>query len=108
MQTYQIEIYRGDDTEIGIAVFDGDAPLDVSAGRLDMAIAPKVGEPARLSTEDGSIEAIGNAVLLHFTHELTRDWAFKKADYDLQYTEPDGTVRTLLRGEVVVTHDITR
>lgn len=47
-------------------------------------------------------------LLLQFSHSLTEQAEWTRAIYDLQATDEDGKVKTLLRGTIELTHDITR
>lgn len=105
MQQQNIKIYRGDDKNIvcHITIGDSKTPFNIDKGRLDMAI----GNHARIST-DGGITVSGNQCILNFSHALTEGWDFDMAPYDLQYTAPDGIVKTLMRGNIIVEQDVTR
>ncbi|MFZ7188081.1 hypothetical protein ACLSY8_09160 [Avibacterium avium] len=108
MQEVNLEIYRGDDTTFCLRLTQGKQPFDAIGASFALQIKPTNGEGVRLSSEDGQI-ALFNAstLLLHFSHQLTQDWMFREARYDLQMTK-EGKVKTLLRGKILLTHDITK
>lgn len=108
MHQEDLSLYRGDDTTIKVAFTTNEGDFLLGDGLLEMEIRPQIGQGVRLSSADGGIALFNaNTVLLNFTHNLTQNWSWKKADYDLQLTK-DGKVKTLMRGKVYLTHDITR
>lgn len=52
--------------------------------------------------------AVEGELLLHFAHATTENAEWGTADYDLQAVDEDGKIKTLLRGTIRLTHDITR
>lgn len=65
----------------------------------------------KLSSDNGEIstrEASAGELLLQFSHSLTEQAEWTRAIYDLQATDEDGKVKTLLLGTIELTHDITR
>lgn len=107
MKIIDIEIYRGDDTNITFIITDNkDAPVDFTGAELSMLIRPRKGDTYLLKQGNG-IAIVDNKVTLVFSHELTKDWSFKSADYDLQMIDSRGRYTTIVRGVVNVTRDIT-
>ncbi|MFZ7109582.1 hypothetical protein ACLSZW_05370 [Avibacterium avium] len=108
MQQQDFELYRGDDTLFKLSFAQGEQPYLIEGGELTMDIVPMGGKIVRMSAQDNSIIVLDEShILLNFYHDLTKDWTWKKADYDLQLTK-DGKVKTLMRGKMHLTHDITR
>ncbi|MFZ7141541.1 hypothetical protein ACLSY0_00035 [Avibacterium avium] len=108
MQEINLDIYRGDDTAFQITFNGEDAPFSVSGGEFAMQIKPTNGEGALLTSLDGTISQLDeNSVIITFSHALTKDWSFREAKYDLQMTK-NGKVKTLCRGKILLTHDITK
>ncbi|MFZ7222740.1 hypothetical protein [Avibacterium avium] len=108
MQEVNLDIYRGDDTEFQITFNTEDAPFSVAGGEFAMQIKPTNGEGVLLTSLDGAISLLDeHRVIIAFSHALTRDWGFREAKYDLQMTK-EGKVKTLCRGKILLTHDITK
>lgn len=104
-----IKIYRGDDKRLKFNVFQNGQPFNVVGSRFSMTVAPeKDGEAITLTTESGSIQAFENYVVVHFSHDMTKDLTWARGEYDLQMTTSLGDVRTIARGRVTLIHDITR
>lgn len=110
MQIHNFDIYRGDDSMYTLSFsFDDGSPAQLTGTRLVMDIVRNKKVVTTLSTDAGNgVRIISpNEVLVTFSHALTKDWGWTKAVYDLQ-VERDGFVRTVLRGGINLTHDITR
>ncbi|MFU2088937.1 hypothetical protein [Avibacterium avium] len=109
MEELDLSIYRGDDTAFTIAFTTDEGDFIIEGGVLEMEIRPKhIGTSVRLSSVEGGISLLNaNTAVLHFSHAFTQNWTWKKADYDLQLTKND-TVKTLVRGQILLTHDITK
>ncbi|MFZ7239810.1 hypothetical protein ACLSZW_01985 [Avibacterium avium] len=109
MHQEDLALYRGDDTTIKVAFTTDEGDFIIEGGVLEMEIRPKhSGTSVRLSSVEGGISLLNaNTAVLHFSHAFTQNWTWKKADYDLQLTKDD-TVKTLVRGQILLTHDITK
>ncbi|ULJ59728.1 hypothetical protein [Wielerella bovis] len=105
MQPAEIDltVYRGDTTQFILNVLLDNQPVEIEPHELSMQIkvlGREVLRPEFLVAESGKI-------VLHFSHEATRDLQFSQAHYDLQFKR--GTVvRTLCRGVFNLTGDITK
>lgn len=103
-----LSLYRGDDTIIKVTFTTQAGEFPIGDSLIEMEISPNQGQSIRLSSDNGLITKLDtNSILLHFDHALTQNLTWKKADYDLQITQK-GKVKTLMRGKVFLTHDITR
>lgn len=108
MDTRDLEIYRGDDKTVTVVfTTNNDEPYLLTDGSLEMAIVADEIEQARLTSANGDITFTENTASLHFPHALTKDWEFNVGTYDLQFTL-NGIVRTLMRGRILLTYDVTR
>ena len=61
-----------------------------------------------LSTEEGRLEVKGNAVIINFPAEKTKDYKFESAFYDLVITSMDGRRYRIAEGEVRTTPWVTK
>lgn len=111
-----IKLKRGDDElrQISLAYPSGKV-LDLSSlQRADLHAVvsrPTAEKVLDLSTENQLIEVIdatAGKLLLHFPHSLTEDGDWVQAEYDLQLTFADGRIKTVLSGQVILSHDVTK
>ncbi|WP_077475276.1 hypothetical protein [Rodentibacter ratti] len=108
-EKHDIALYRGDDTEITVSITDDDGvALPLEGVRADLHALANRDVVLRLSTDDGSITIANNDITLHFNHDLTAQAEWKSAKYDLQITDTQGKVKTLLAGTITLTADITK
>lgn len=119
---YNLNLYRGDDfllafvygvREEGTGVsqivstvgWNAHAQIRKDWGKevwLDLT----VGEGLELAHVDGDL-----IIYLHIRSDLTEPSDWDKRDYavwDLEVTDPDGTVTTIFAGEVNISSDVTR
>lgn len=89
------------------------APVDLTGCIARLQVREKVGLPTvllELSTGNGRISPLGTdgviALKVSATDTAAITWA--KGVYDLEIEFPDGTVRRLLNGGVVVSREVTR
>ena len=88
-------------------------PIDVTGCTGRMQIRPSVESPTVLaelsSTNDGVAFGGANGIVaLHIPAAQTAAFAWRSGVYDLEVAFPDGTVRRLLYGSVVVSPEVTR
>lgn len=116
MRTANIKLKRGDDEWRQITLtYPSGKVLDLSAlQRADLHAVvcyQKIEKVLELSTENQLIEVLNAAegkLLLHFPHQLTENESWTQADYDLQLTFADGRIKTVLSGQIILSHDITK
>lgn len=102
-----IDLIRGDDTDIAVIITDDSTPLTLDRiSRVDLHAKAQGKIALRLSSTDGSIEMADGELVLHFDRHLTAGATWQQAAYDLQAVI-DGKVKTVLRGSITLTHDIT-
>lgn len=102
-----IELIRGDDTDIGVIITDDTAPIAPERiSRVDLHAKAQGKIALRLSSTDGSIELGDGELVLHFDRYMTAGATWQQAAYDLQAIIDD-KVKTVLRGTITLTHDIT-
>lgn len=113
MNTANLKIQRGDDESRLIEFTQDDgSPFDLSdVARADLHAETRSGVVLRLSTQDGSIQLIDDGangqILLRFTHEMTQAETWTQAEYDLQLQFKDGSIKTVLKGNLTLIHDVT-
>lgn len=113
MNTANLKIQRGDDENRLIEFTQDDgSPFNLSdVARVDLHAATRSGVVLRLSTEDGSIqlldEGVNGQMLLRFSHEMTQAETWTQAEYDLQLQFTNGTIKTVLKGNITLIHDVT-
>ena len=111
-------IYRGDTEEISLKFEVGDPaqPYDLSVWaeiKMDIRILPNYLSTniLELSVENGGLEITGDdneRILIHLTPERTN--LFTKGNiyyYDIRFIGQDGSVFTMLKGEIESTLNIT-
>jgi hypothetical protein len=89
------------------------APINVSGCTGRMQIRPSIDSATvllELTTLNGGVTFGGAAgtVTLLIPATQTKDFAWLSGVYDLEVAFPDGTVRRLLYGTVVVSREVTR
>lgn len=101
MQHHDIQLYRGDDFVLKVAVKTANnQPADLT------------GADCRLGFSDGNslyyaqLHVIDNVIIAHFSHQLTKDLTIGRALWDLQITK-DNIVTTIAKGKLNITQDIT-
>lgn len=114
---YAIALYKGDDAELPLVIDEGDAPtftpVDITGSTFKMEIEKKRGGAAvlTLTTGGGGIpitDAANGAFKVIFSAANTVLLAIADPlQYDLQWTNAAGKVKTLLRGDLKVKKDIT-
>lgn len=113
MQRETLRLYRGDDYAIALTLRGRDGrAVNLTGVRADLHAAVAGETVLRMSTADSRIRAAqtpdGTPVLLiDFAHDLTAAADWQAADYDLQLTDAQGRIRTIMRGQIKLTGDIT-
>lgn len=107
MDKTTINLYRGDDEECTVRLFEKQPdetlkPLDLSdMARFDLWAKVRSKAVLTLSSTTGEIEVIdasGGVLKITFNHSLTKDATWSQADYDLQAVSNKGRVKTPIRG----------
>lgn len=101
-----INLIRGDDTDIHVTLITGgelSAPL---ISRADLHAKAHGKRILALSSTDGGISITDEGLVLHFDRTTTQGATWQQAEYDLQLLISD-KVQTVLRGTIMLTHDIT-
>lgn len=107
MLEQDISIYRGDDTAVTFTITDANnRPYDLSSYAVTMLIKPK-GKDTYLLKEGAGIDVRGNQIAILFSHDLTKNWTFKTAIYDIQIVDSVGLYKTIVKGNIEVEMDVT-
>lgn len=117
MSNTTIKLYRGDDEECIIRLFEKQKdktrkPLDLSnIARFDLWANSGGKTVLTLSSATGGIQvldAVGGVIKLVIDHNLTKEATWTKADYDLQTISDTGRIKTLIKdGKIYMQLDIT-
>lgn len=113
MQRETLRLYRGDDYAFALSVRGADGlPVNLAGLRADLHAAAGGETVLQLSTENGLIRAAETpdgtpVLLLDFPRDLTAAADWTAADYDLQISDAQGRVRTIMRGRIRLDGDIT-
>lgn len=117
MSRTTIELYRGDDEECTVRVFEKQndnsiKPYDLSnVARLDLYAVSNDEPVIRLSSTTGDIDILdakGGVILVKFRHEVTQGASWNNAGYDLQAISNSGKVKTVVRnGTIILGKDYT-
>lgn len=101
-----LEIYRGDDTIFNFIVTDEkNQPIDFNNDKITCLIKSK--KTNYLLSIGQGIVVNNNTVSLILSHELTKDWDFSVALYDIQVIDANNIHKTIARGKITITMDIT-
>ena len=107
MDKTTINLYRGDDEECIIRLFEKQPdkslkPFDLSdMPRFDLWATVRNKPVLTLSSTTGEIEVVdapGGVLKITFSHSLTKDATWSQADYDLQAVSNKGRVKTPIQG----------
>lgn len=114
----KLVLYRGDDTAQLFSLTQNGTPYDTSQiARLDLhavADVPSFGSKIksekvlRLSSDDGIQIIDQGKILVNFSHAMTADATWTRANFDLQATLTDGRIKTLAQGTISLIHDTTQ
>lgn len=97
-----IEIYRGDDFLLEVALLDANGlPADLSTATIELAFGEIDGD---ISYADITVNQ--HVVTAVFSHAATKDIQWTTGEWDLQITQA-GKVTTVARGRVKITRDVT-
>ena len=117
MSRTTIELYRGDDEECTVRVFEkqndnGIKPYDLSnVARLDLYAVSNNEPVLRLSSTTGDIDILdakGGVILVKFRHDVTQGASWNNAAYDLQTISNSGKVKTVVKnGTIILKKDHT-
>ena len=117
MSNTTIKLYRGDDEECIIRLFEKQKdktrkPLDLSnIARFDLWATSDDKTVLTLSSTTGGIQvldAAGGVIKLVIDHNLTKEATWTKADYDLQTITDTGRIKTPIQdGKIYMRLDIT-
>lgn len=112
MKYERIRLYRGDDKTIRITLTQNKQPFSLdNIARIDLHAQYQGQTVLMLSTENALIQIADKAlgqILLSFPHRLTEMENWIEANFDLQLTFQDGTVKTVLGGSIQLVKDITK
>lgn len=117
MSNTTIKLYRGDDEECIIRLFEKQKdktrkPLDLSnIARFDLWATSDDKTVLTLSSTTGGIQvldAAGGVIKLVIDHNLTKEATWTNADYDLQTITDTGRIKTPIQdGKIYMRLDIT-
>ena len=102
MITKDLDIYRGDDYLLEIALLNSDGtPANLNGATIELAFGEQDGvlSYATISVSDNVVTAI-------FTHAATKNIEWTSGVWDLQVAQ-DGKVTTVARGKIKITRDVT-
>ena len=101
------EIYRGDDSFETLVITNPDSSsVDLTSSQVTMLIQANKEEYLLKEGRGLQIEA-PNKIHIHFSHDLTKDWTFRSAKYDLQVVDAQSLYKTFVRGTISIERDIT-
>lgn len=102
---------KGSDTLFGFLVKDAMNEVDLTDYTAKMEIRPYAGSKRiydTLTTENGRLFISGGMIHMNFPAEVTKDYTFSKASYDLLVTSPSGLTYRILEGDVSFKPGVTR
>lgn len=110
MDKTTINLYRGDDEECIIRLFEKQLdkslkPFDLSdMARFDLWATVRNKPVLTLSSTTGEIEvvdALGGVIKLYISHNLTKEATWSQAGYDLQTVSHSGRIKTPIRNGII-------
>lgn len=117
MSNTTIKLYRGDDEDVIVRLFEKQKdktrkPLDLSnIARFDLWANSGGKTVLTLSSVTGSIQVLdaeGGVIKLVIDHNLTKEATWTQADYDLQTITDTGRIKTPIQdGKIYMRLDIT-
>lgn len=117
MSNTTIKLYRGDDEDVIVRLFEKQQdktrkPLDLSnIARFDLWANSGSKTVLTLSSTTGGIQvldAAGGVIKLVIDHNLTKEATWTQADYDLQTITDTGRIKTPIQdGKIYMRLDIT-
>ena len=117
MSNTTINLYRGDDEDVIVHLFEKQKdktrkPLDLSnIARFDLWANSDGKTVLTLSSTTGGIQvldAVGGVLKIVIDHNLTKEATWTRANYDLQTITDTGRIKTLIKdGEIYMQLDIT-
>jgi hypothetical protein len=108
---HDIEVVRGDTRKIIMSVVDGETPVDISTWTdIYLTIDPN---KSPISASTNAAQLIGEVVETEedvYVVEFTPDEMLEAGSYyqDIQVTDEDGAIVTLVMGKFKVIQDITK
>jgi hypothetical protein len=102
-----LTIYRGDDLAAAVTVTDAatGAPADLTGYTAQSQIRASANDAAIAASFVCTIAA--NVITMILTHDQTQAFTRTAYVWDVQVTDPNGWITTLLAGPVEVTFDVT-
>ena len=97
----KIRLTKGDDADFRIHLYNGNSEIKPLTGTLTMSVR-KYPEGTLLFSIDSDEEGY-----FMITHDLTEDADTGLYMYDLQYTDNDGYVSTVIVSEFELTEEVT-
>lgn len=110
MDKTTINLYRGDDEECTIRLFEKQLdkslkPLDLSdIARFDLWAKVRNNPVLTLSSTTGEIKVVdaqGGVIKLNISHNLTKEATWSQAGYDLQTVSHSGRIKTPIRNGII-------
>lgn len=104
------QLYAGDDAIMGITLTSGGAPLDVSGFDLRAAWRKNKDSAEQVPLDLQVLDAENGKLQIFIHHEQTsvEGGTIRSGVFDVQTVSSAGFVRTLVRGKVKWTKDVTR
>jgi hypothetical protein len=104
-----LSIYQGDDYAAIVRVTDADTlqPADLTGYIAEAQIRTDVADKAPTIVDTFDVVVDGSDVYLRLSHDQTASLA-GSYKWDLQMTDSDGVIQTVLFGKVVVQQEVTR
>ena len=97
----KISLTRGDDATMKVRLYNGRDQINVADGTLEMTVrkVPEGDLLFNIEADDQGSFAIG--------HDLTKDATTGQYVYDLQYTDENGYISTVVKAEFNLLEEVT-
>lgn len=109
---YDIVVWQGTDVTRCFTLIDADGlAMDLDGYSAHMQVRPSASSSTVISdrsTEAGTIEIAGFAVIVSWSHEETSAMPAGRAVYDIDLTDADGKVSRIIGGDFIVNQEVTR
>lgn len=107
--TVAVAIHRGDTMRLGVTLADdAGAPVDVTGWSWLSQLRTDPDDVTLVAVEVAVVDAPGGRLELSLAPELTAALPTRDFSWDLQATDVEGDVRTVLTGQLRVREDVSR
>jgi hypothetical protein len=104
-----VRIVQGTDSAHAWPIYNKDkTPFDLTGYKARSQIRSRSNELLYTwTTELGNLVVSGNTIYMLWTHDITSNWRWSIAKYDLEMVSPTGSVTRVDSGSILVSKEVT-